>query len=124
MPIGGVCVPTLERLRTIAGYCQGAAVTVSNTANSMAYAWIAGGSGPEARLVGEVMNAVSGMRRDRAEELVHRLLKASDERAETGSERIEFPDVYDVEAERFKPDFLDDLARAKETIANLGVPFP
>jgi hypothetical protein len=124
VPIGGVCVPTLERLRTIAGYCQGAAITVSNTANGMAYAWIAGGCGPEARLYGEVMNAVSGMRRDRAEELVRQLLSASTEQADTGSERIEFPDVYDLEAARFKPDFLDDLARAKEIIAGLGVPFP
>ena len=124
VPIAGVCVQSLERGRTVAGYCQGAAVTISNTAGGMAYAWIAGGSGPEARLFGEVMKAASGMKRDRAEELVGRLLRASTERAETGSERIEFLDVYDLEAARFKPGFLDDLARAKEILAELGVPFP
>jgi hypothetical protein len=123
VPIGGVVAPTVERGRTLAGYCQGAAIAVSNTANGFVYAWIAGGCGPEARLFGEVMNAVAGMRRDRADELANRLLAASDERAEAGLEAREFVDVYDLETARPRPEFLDDLARARETLAGLGVPF-
>jgi hypothetical protein len=124
LPIAGVCAQTKERGRTLAGYCQGAAMAVSNTANGFAYAWIAGGSGPEAQLHGEVMNAVAGMRRDQAEALASRLLADSDERAGVEPESFEFLDVFDLEAMRFKPEFWDNLARAKDTIADLGVPFP
>jgi methylamine--corrinoid protein Co-methyltransferase len=123
VPIAGVCAPTVERGRTLAGYLQGAAIAVSNTANGLAYAWIAGGCGPEARLFGEVMNAVAGMKRDRAEELVRRLFAASDERAEPMPASIEFVDIFDLEAGRFKREFLDHLARSKETLAELGIPF-
>jgi hypothetical protein len=123
VPIAGVCAPRIERGRTEAGYLQGAAIAVSNTANGFAYAWIAGGSGPEARLFGEVMNAVAGMPRDRADELAKRLLAASDELAEAGAEPKEFVDVYDLASAQPKPEFLDDLTRAKATISNLGVPF-
>jgi hypothetical protein len=123
VPIAGVCAQTKELGRTFSGYCLAAAMAVSNTANGFAYAWIAGGSGPEARLHGEVINAVAGMQRDQAEALVSRLLADSDERAGVGPEMSEFLEVFDLEAMRFKPDFLDNLARAKEIIAELGVPF-
>jgi hypothetical protein len=122
LPVAGVCAQTQERGRTLAGYCQGAAMAVSNTANGFAYAWIAGGSGPEARLYGEVIDAVAGMQRDQAEALVSRLLADSDERAGVGPELIEFLDVFDLEAMRFKPELLDNLARAREIFAGLGVP--
>ena len=39
-----------------------------------------------------------------------------------GPELIEFLDVFDLEAMRFKPEFLDNLARAREIFARLGVP--
>jgi hypothetical protein len=122
LPVAGVCAQTQERGRTLSGYCQGAAMAVSNTANGFAYAWIAGGSGPEARLYGEVIDAVAGMQRDQAEALVSRLLADSDERAGVGPELIEFLDVFDLEAMRFKPELLDNLARAREIFAGLGVP--
>ncbi len=124
VPIAGVCAQTKELGRTLAGYCLGAAAAVSNTANGFAYAWIAGGSGPEARLYGEVIDAVAGMQRDQADALVSRLLADSDERAGVGSEWMEFPEVFDLEAMRFKSEFVDTLARAKDVIADLGVPFP
>jgi hypothetical protein len=124
VPIGGVCAPRIELGRTTAGYCQGAAIAVSNTANGFAYAWIAGGSGSEARLFGDVMNATAGMPRDRAEELVNRLLAASDEMAEASPEPVELADTFDPATGRIKPELLDGIARAKETLAGLGVPFP
>ena len=123
VPIAKVCAQTKERGRTFSGYCLAAAAAVSNTANGFAYAWIAGGTGPEARLYGEVIDAVAGMKRDQAEALVSRLLAASDERAGVEPEQIEFLDVFDLEAMRFKPEFFDNLARAKEIVAGLGVPF-
>jgi len=70
-----------------------------------------------------VIDAVAGMKREQAEALVSRLLAASDERAGVGPEWMEFLDVFDLEAMRFKPEFFDNLARAKEIVAGLGVPF-
>ncbi|MBW2421058.1 MAG: monomethylamine:corrinoid methyltransferase, partial [Deltaproteobacteria bacterium] len=55
VPIAGVCVPGPDVTCTEAAVLQASAVAVSNTANGFAYAWIAGGSGIEARLLGEVM---------------------------------------------------------------------
>jgi hypothetical protein len=69
------------------------------------------------------MNAVAGMPRDDADALVSRLLAESDAREDVGPELTEFLEVFDLEAMRFKPDFLDNLARAKEIVADLGVPF-
>jgi hypothetical protein len=47
---------------------------------------------------------------------------ASDERAGVGPELMGFPEVFDLEAARFKPEFLDNLARAKEASQAWGAP--
>lgn len=51
VPIAGCCMGTADFMRTQAAMLQGAAVALTNTASGLAYAWIAGGTGLEARLL-------------------------------------------------------------------------
>lgn len=122
--ISGVCMPKMSLGRTVSGLCHAAAVTISNTANGFAYAWIAGASGREARLNGEVMNAVAGMKREEANAMINRICARAEQLAppEIPEMRL-FSEVYDLKTVEPKQYFADDLERAKEILAGLGVPF-
>ncbi len=123
VPISGVCIPNLGVGKTVAGFCQASGVGISNTANGFAYAWIAGGCGREARLIGEVNTAVAGLSREDSNALIKRVFARANELAAEAPEEKVFADVYDMKTVEPKQDFLDDLARAKDELAGLGVPF-
>jgi len=121
--ISGVCGGMEKYWRTEAGMLQAAAMAISNTASGFAYCWIAGHSGLEARLVGEILEAVAGMDRDRANELLRKVLELADGKIkETGGPRA-FPDAYDLKTVKPKPELLADYHRVKENLNRLGVPF-
>ena len=108
--------------RTEAGLYQAAAIAVSNTASGFSYAWIAGGSGLEARIIGEVMNAAAGMKRERASSLVKAILAAAGEKAKETSGLREFDEVYDLETVQPKPEYRAAAMRVKERLAAMGLP--
>ena len=109
--------------RTEAGMYQAAAMALSNTASGFSYAWIAGHSGLETRLVGEILKAVSGMERDRANELLKAILEVTEQKVGEASGPRAFPDAYDVEKVEPKPELVADYERVKERLSKLGIPF-
>ncbi len=121
--IAGVCVANMEMGRTVAGFCQAVAISISNTANGFSYAWVAGGCGREARLIGEAMNVTAGMKREDADELIKRIFARAEQLAPEVPPELEFSNIYDLKTVEPKQGFLDDLSRAKEELADLGVPF-
>jgi len=122
VPIIGVCGGMERVWCTEAAMYQAAAMAVSNTASGFCYAWIAGHSGLEARLVGEIMNAVAGMDREKANELLKKILEVTEKKvAETQAPR-EFPEAYDLKTVQPKPELMDDYNKVKESLASLGVP--
>jgi methylamine--corrinoid protein Co-methyltransferase len=123
VPIAGVCGGMEPYWRTEAAMYQAAAMAVSNTASGFAYAWIAGHSGLETRLIGEILNAVAGMETARSNELLKSILKVTEQKiAETSGPRS-FPEAYDLKTVQPKPELMADYDRVKENLARLGVPF-
>lgn len=94
------------------------------SASGMSYAWTAGWTGVEARYVGEVLKAMAGMPRDKANDLILGIMKKTAEYApEVKGNTAKFPDVYDVDTVQPKQQFIDILERAKDELAKLGVPY-
>ena len=123
VPIAGVCGGMEQVWRTEAAMYQSAAMAVSNTASGFCYAWIAGHSGLEARLVGETMKAVAGMERGKANELLKAILEVKDEKFKETTGPRAFADAYDLKMVQPKPELVADYDRVKENLAKLGVPF-
>lgn len=123
VPIAGVCGGMEQVWRTEAAMYQAAAMAVSNTASGFCYAWIAGHSGLETRLVGEILKAVSGMERDKANELLKAILEVTGQKVKETSGPREFPDAYDLKTVEPKPALVADYDRVKENLAKMGVPF-
>ncbi|MFO8011527.1 MAG: monomethylamine:corrinoid methyltransferase [Dehalococcoidia bacterium] len=103
---------------------QAAAMAALFSASGMAYCWTAGWTGIEARYVGEVLRAVAGMPREKANELILSIMRKTDEHVkEVKGNTARFPDVYDIETAKPKQEFIDILERAKGELAEAGVPF-
>ncbi len=94
------------------------------TASSMSYCWIAGNTGVEARYTGEVMDAIAGMERGQANELVNKMMDLQTKYApEVKGNTCKFPEVYDLETVQPHKWYLDYLDKAKEELAACGVPY-
>jgi len=103
---------------------QGAAMAALYTASGMSYCWIAGATGIEARYNGEVMNAMAGMDRQKANEVILAIMRKTGEHAkEVKGNTAKFPDVYDLATVKPKPEFVAYMEKAKEELAQCGVPF-
>ncbi len=124
VPIAGVCGGMEGVWRTEAAMYQAAAMAVSNTASGFCYAWIAGHSGLETRLVGEILRAVAGMERGKANKLLRSILEVKERKLKETAGPRHFADAYDLKTVRPKPALAADYDRAKENLAKLGVPFP
>lgn len=124
VPIGGVSGGTMETGRTEAGLYQAMAMAILNTASGFSYAWIAGGSGREARLIGDVMHAVTGMKRENSNELLKRVRSVTDAKVQKQTPGlVEFPEIYDLDTVQPKPEFDALCQQVQEDLAKLGVPF-
>lgn len=103
---------------------QAVSMAALYTASGMSYCWIAGNTGIEAVYAGEVMEAVAGMPRDKANRLIDAIMKKTEEYAgEVKGNTTKFPGVYDLETVKPKQEYLDILERAKEELARCGVPY-
>lgn len=124
VPIAGVCGGMERVWRTEAAMYQAAAMAVSNTASGFCYAWIAGHSGLETRLVGEILRAVAGMERGKANELLRSILEVKEQKLKETAGPRHFADAYDLKTVQPKAALVADYDRVKENLAKLGVPFP
>ena len=123
IPVIGVCGGMETVWRTQAAMYQAAAMAVSNTASGFCYAWIAGHTGLETRLMGEIMDAVAGMERDKANGLLKKVLEVAWQKVPETSAPRSFPDAYDLKTVQPKPEYQKDYETVKENLARLGVPF-
>jgi methylamine--corrinoid protein Co-methyltransferase len=109
--------------RTPVTLWQSAAVATVCVASGMSYAWIAGHTGLEARLINEVMQATAGMPPEKANELAQKIMLKVDELLPTVEQQVPFPEAYDVAKVKPKPEYEAGLLKVKEELARLGMPY-
>jgi len=122
--IGGIAVPAVETYKTENQVIHSAAMGIAATASGLSYCWIAGGSGLDARLIGEVLDVCAGMERQKANELIERIMVHTD--ATNPKEMplgMPFTDLYDVEKVKPLPEYEATALRAKDKLAGFGVPY-
>lgn len=111
--------------RPILGLLQSTAQAIASTASGLEYLWIAGFTGMEARFIGEAMDATAGMDREKANELVKAIMAQVE--AKFGDEvKVKtsyFPELYDIETVKPKPEYEAALNQAKDELARIGVPY-
>ena len=106
-------------------FLNAAAIATVYTACGLSYAWIAGHTGLEARLIGEVMKVTAGMDKAMANELAHKIQAKVDERISQVTEQLPFLAVYDWDGKetRPKPEYESGMMKAREELADLGMPY-
>jgi hypothetical protein len=109
--------------RTPVTLWQSAAVVAVSVASGLSYAWIAGHTGLEARLINEIMEATSGMAPEKANELAQKIMLKVDELLPTVQAQVPFPEAYDVKTVKPKPEYEAGLLRARDELARLGMPY-
>ena len=111
--------------RTPVALMQAAAVALINTKSSMAYAWITGHTGLEARLIGEMMDAAAGINKAKANELALKILaRVAEEKEKLESkDPVPFPAVYDIETVKPKPEYESSLMKIKDELTGMGFPY-
>ena len=112
-----------EAWRTPLTLWQAAAVATVSVASGMSYAWIAGHTGLEARLIDEIMDATAGMPADRANELAQKIMGRVDELLPSAKEPLPFAEAYDLETVQPKPEYEASLLRVKDELARMGMPY-
>lgn len=106
---------------------QSASTVVTNVASGLSYAWVTGNSGLESRLIGEMMDVCAGMPAKEANELAQRIMLKIDEllpnAPKTPSEKLIFPDVYDIETVQPKPEYEANMLRVRDDLQKMGMPY-
>lgn len=108
--------------RTPVTLWQSAAVVATYVASGMSYAWIAGHTGLEARLIDRMMRACTGMAPEKANELALRIMRKVDELLPTVEKQVPFFEAYDLQTVRPKPAYEAGLMRVVDELARLGMP--
>ncbi len=121
----GTCVSGIK-WRQQTGMYQTAAQAVIYTACGFSYPWIAGHTGVEARLVGEIMDCTAGMDRQKANALAQKIMARVEERLDAdgpGEVKRPFAETYDLKTVKPLPEFEAELMTVKEDLASMGMPF-
>ncbi len=122
--IGGIAVSSVEAYMSENQVIHGAAMGIQSAASGMSYCWIAGGSGLDSRLIGEAMDVCAGMERQKVNELVGKIMVHVDATtAKEMPEAVLFPEMYDAETVKPRPEYEATMMRAKEKLAGFGVPY-
>ncbi len=102
-----------------------AAIATIYTACGFSYSWIAGHTGLEARLIGEVMKVTAGMDKAKANELALKIQAKVDEQLPGITEQIPFLGAYDYDGKETKPkpEYEAGMMKVKEELAALGMPY-
>jgi hypothetical protein len=122
--VGGIAVCTPEAYLTENQIIHATATGIAATASGFTYCWLAGGGAIDARIIDEALTVCSGMERQKANDLVMRI---RDYCKETNPKEypLETPysGMYDMEKVQVLPEYEATAMRAKEKLAELGVPF-
>ena len=92
-------------------------------ASGLSYAWIAGHTGLEARLIGQMMNGCAGMAPGRANELAQKIMHKVDELLPQQKKQLPFCEAYDVNTVKPRPDYEKAMMQTRDELAALGLPF-
>ncbi len=122
--IGGVAISAVEAWKTENQIMHATANAILSSASGMAYCWLAGMTGLEARLIAEAMEVTAGMPREKINELVKAILT----RVYTtmGTEfpaGTPFPEACDLKTAQPLPEYEAIMLRGKDELARLGVPY-
>ena len=121
---GGIAVPTPETFKTENQIVHGAAMGIAATASGFSYCWLAGGCGLDARIIDETLAACAGMERQKANELIERIMVYCDEtNPKDYPLEIPYTGMYDIEKVQPLPEYEATAMRAKEKLAGFGVPY-
>jgi hypothetical protein len=112
-----------EAWRTPLTLWQAAAVATVSVASGMSYAWIAGHTGLEARLIDEIMEVTAAMPADRANDLTQKIMGKVDELLPSADKQLPFPEACDLETAQPKPKYEASLLRVKDELAKMGMPY-
>ncbi len=126
VPIASVIAPRMDLAATPDGVVHCGAIATALTGSGFNYAWIAGATGLEARILGEVMNSTAGMSREQTNELVKRILADVPDPAEGAvvcMTELTFADLYDIETVQPKEHYKKDIMAGVERLAAMGVGF-
>lgn len=123
----GVAVGTsisgdVKAWRTPLTLWQSAGVVVTAVPSGLSYAWIAGHTGLEARLIDQLMRACTGLPAERANELAQKIMRKVDEILPTVNKQVPFPMAYDLDTVRPKPEYEAGMLRVMDELAHLGMP--
>ncbi len=108
------------------GMYQMAAQAVTYTACGFSFSWIAGHTGLEARLVGEIMQVTAGMDRAKANALALKItakyldLFKNYDHKETHEP---FDQCYDIKTVKPRAEYESTVMKVKEDLAKMGIPF-
>ncbi len=111
--------------RTPVALMQAAAVAAAYSNSGLAYSWISGHTGLEARLIGEMMAVTVNMDKAKASELSLKILARVDEMKKdmNSMDAVPFPEVYDIETVKPKPEYEASLMKIKDELAGMGFPY-
>jgi len=123
----GVAVGTsisgeVKAWRTPLTLWQSAGVVVTAVPSGLSYCWIAGHTGLEARLIDQMMRACVGLSADRANELAQKIMHKVDELLPTVKKQVPFPDAYDIDTVKPKPEYEAGMLGVMDELTKLGMP--
>ena len=109
--------------RTPLSLLQSAAIVAVYVPSGLAYSWISGHTGLEARLINEMMEAVTRKSAGQANELAQRIMRRVDELLPTAREQVPFPQAYDLATVTPDPAYELSMLRARDELAALGMSY-
>jgi hypothetical protein len=123
----GVAVGTsisgdVKAWRTPLSLWQSAGVVVTSVPSGLSYAWIAGHTGLEARLIDQMMHACTGLSANQANDLAQRIMQRVDELLPTVEKQVPFPEAYALDTVQPRPPYEAGLMKVMEELARLGMP--
>ncbi|MBW1853032.1 MAG: monomethylamine:corrinoid methyltransferase, partial [Deltaproteobacteria bacterium] len=120
----GACLPGSDHCKGIqTSVYVSAAEAVAYTACGLSYAWVAGCTGLEARLIGEILDVTAGMDKNKADKLVKSIMGKVDDMLGKEPPMVHFTDKYDVKTIKPKPEYETKIMQVKEELARMGMPF-
>jgi hypothetical protein len=120
----GACLPGSDHFKGIqTGVYISAAEAVAYTACGLSYAWVAGSTGLEARLIGEVLEVTAGMDKGKVNGLVKAIMEKADSLLGKEPPMIPFVEKYDVKTVKPLPEYEKKIMQVKEDLSSMGVPF-
>ncbi len=122
LAVGHAISGDVNAWRTPLNLWQMAGCVTVYTASGLSYAWVAGHTGLEARLVDQMMKACAGMPADKANALAQKIMRKVDELLPAATKQVHFTEAYDLKTVQPKPAYEAGMMRAMDELARLGMP--